>query len=339
MLQFENDLHIVTNVNIPYGQYWRPLWKTLETSSPYDNLKRISRFDPHEAIACEWGMALVYAQMSQYIAPKRGEALRTLAAEIQELLWLSNYVIRMLQACDEKIYCNNFYLLKEIVLDMQEQWFGSRILPQFILLNGVERDLTIGIQTKLEAQMRVYEQEFMLCYNHVVNDALLLERMEGVMHLSNETIKTFSWGGVAAIAAGINIDVRSNSKYGAYQTIPAFEIKHLKNSDAATRFIVAIEKIKYHISVVKTLMSNLPVGQYQLDHSEVYESPNGFFSSAIQAPSGPLYVSYMSKKIYISSTSTRVKAFVPHLLLGTEVEDLELAYASLGLSIEQGALA
>lgn len=338
MLQFENDLHIVTKVNIPYGQHWRPLWKTLETSSPYENLKRISRFDPHEAIAAEWGLALVYAQMSQYIAPKRGEALRTLAAEIQELLWLSNYVIRVLQSCDEKIYCNNFYLLKEIVLDMQEQWFGSRILPQFILLNGVERDLTIGIQTKLDAQMKVFEQEFMLTYHNIVNDNLLLERMEGVMQLSPDLLRTFSWGGIAAIAAGISLDVRASSKYGGYSTMPSFEIKHLKNSDAATRFIVAIEKIKHHISSVKSLMRSLPEGQFQLDHSEVYESADGFFTASVQAPSGPMYVSYMSKKIYISSVSTRVQAFVPKLLVGVEVEDLELAYASLGLSIEQGAL-
>ncbi|MCB0348234.1 MAG: hypothetical protein KDD37_05330, partial [Bdellovibrionales bacterium] len=120
MLEFENNLHLVTKVEVPYELHWRPLWKTLETSNPYENLKRIARFDPHEAIAAEWGLALVYAQMSQYIAPKRGEALRTLAAELQELLWLSNYIINVLQACEEKIYVNNFFLLKEIVLDMQE---------------------------------------------------------------------------------------------------------------------------------------------------------------------------------------------------------------------------
>ncbi len=338
MLQFENKLNVVTKVEIPYDQHWRPLWKTLEASSPYDNLKRISRFDPHESIAAEWGLALVYSQMSQYIAPKRGEALRTLAAELQELLWLSNYIINVLKACEEKIYSNNFFLLKEIILDMQEQWFGSRILPQFILLNGVERDLTIGIQNKLVAQIKVFEAEFMIAYQKIVNDSILLERMEGVMKISKEIIHTFSWGGIVAIAAGVEIDVRDANKYGAYDTVGRFNLNGLHGSDAATRFIVAIEKIKHHVFVVKTLMTNLPTGQFQLDNTDVYESPNGFYISAIEAPSGPMYVSYMSKKIFISSVSTRLKSFVPQLLVGVEVEDLDLAYESLGLSLEQGAI-
>jgi NADH:ubiquinone oxidoreductase subunit D len=338
VLQFENQLHQVTKVDIPYGQYWRPLWKTLETNSPYNNLKRISRFDPFEAIAAEWGLAQVYSQMSQYTSPRRGEALRTLAAEIQDMLWLCNYIIKVLQAVEEKVYCNNFYLLKEILLDMQEQWFGSRILPQFIVQTGVERDLTIGIQTKLDNQLKVFENEFMLIHKNIISDTLFIERLEGVMKISPDIIRTFSWGGIVAIAAGIQGDLKSKLKYGAYENVTPFHIPNLKNSDAATRFLVAVQKIKYHITTVRTLMANLPVGQFKLEESEVYEPPNGFFISAIEAPSGPMYVSYMSKKIYVSTISTRLKPYVTKLLEGVEVEDLEVSYASLGLSVEQGAL-
>ncbi|MCB0349072.1 MAG: hypothetical protein KDD37_09555, partial [Bdellovibrionales bacterium] len=205
-------------------------------------------------------------------------------------------------------------------------------------LNGVERDLTIGIQTKLEAQIKAFESEFMLVYQKIVNDSLLLERMEGVMKISKKLIQKFSWGGIVATAAGIDLDVRNHTKYGIYDVVGKFNLKGLHGSDAATRFLVAIEKIKHHIFVVKGLMANLPSGQFLLEHAEVYESPNGMYVSSIEAPSGPMYVAYMSKKIFISSVSTRVKNFVPDLLAGSEVEDLDLAYASLGLSIEQGAL-
>lgn len=333
------NVNQVKEVSLAFSLYYKPIWKTLENYKPDENLKIVDRFSPFESISCEWALAQVYSQMSQYIVPKRAEYLRTLASELQVVLWNLNYIKNILSSLEEQVYIQHFYSLRDMILDLQEMWMGSRVLPQFLNLTGVERDLTVGILGKMQTVMLNFEREYMQVYQLLKEDTLLMNRLEGVMIMPTDLVRKLNCGGLLGFANGINMEVKWKHSYGAYANLDIFTPdSSLCNKDAKSRFLISLDWMRHTLVNMKQLTENMPEGAYHLNEKEVFEPKEGYFVSAVDAPSGPLYACYAFKKIFLSSSSLRLRPFVESLFKGQHIEDYDLAYHSLGFDISQGAL-
>tara|TARA_B100001248_G_C27395734_1_gene465424 strand:- start:2918 stop:3940 length:1023 start_codon:yes stop_codon:yes gene_type:complete len=333
----ELDNTIIKKVCLKHQASRKPLWITLEKGRADYNLKIIDRFSPFEAIACEWVLSEVYSEMSQFIVPKRGQCLRVLAADFQEILWNINYLKNIFSSLEEEIYIQHCLYLRDMLLDLQEMWMGGRVLPQYLTVSGVERDFTVGIQAKLQNVLKSFEKDFMSFHNLVHQDHNLLNRMNGVMRLPKEVVQALDLGGLNAYSCGMAS--LNHKSYGFYPELEQYSpSSDLIQNDAKSRFLIAFDWIRFNLIQLNKIMTILPEGNFDLKEKPVYEPLLGYFVSKVIAPSGPLYANYIYKKVSLSSSSTRLKPFLEQILEGQEYEDLPLAIASLAYDEEQGVL-
>lgn len=338
-------LNKVKQVTIHHQYHWKPIWKTLEFLKPEEALKWVDRWAPYESIASEWACAQVYNKMSQFIVPRRAEFLRTLAAEIQNLIWHFNYIKEIFKAAEDEIYVENSLYLREMLFDVQEIWTGSRILPQFFTLGGVERDLTVGVKNKVSAILYEVKKDYASLLSQVEVDYKFLRLLAGVLPLSKNFVSTWNLNGIIGKASGFDQDLRHLQPYGAYEVVkirpyitPTTKITEHIPGDALSRFYAALFEIRESMTICENLLHYLPAGDFNVDKHDIFLPQNTLVHAKVQAPSGAMYAMFVDGKISLSSASSRLAPVLESVFKDKDAESLTIAYASMGYDVSQGAL-
>jgi NADH-quinone oxidoreductase subunit D len=129
--------------------------------------------------------------------------------------------------------------------------------------------------------------------------------MEGVGVLSKEDAKKFCVVGPVARASGLEIDVRKDAPYEAYNEIPFKEIVY-SEGDTWARMNVRMDEVEESINIIEYALDHLPEGPIKTAVPRVVT--DGEAISAIEAPRGELFY-------YVKSNGTanpdRVKVRTP----------------------------
>ncbi|MGE3973493.1 MAG: hypothetical protein AB7F59_03095 [Bdellovibrionales bacterium] len=341
----------IKSVEISWGSENRPLWKTLDRMPIAMSVKWADRFSPFEAISSEWVLAAALEKAHKIQVPERAEYLRTIYAEVQRLAWCFQYLIRIFKAIDDPIRTQQLYRLREQIFEGQEFLTGSRILPQTFCIGGIDRDLSIGERKKMKSLIRNLEYELRLYFKDLSRDQLVLQRLVGLLPLTQEQAVAYAFLGPLGQASGLKHDLRIHAPYGVYDkcdlhyfdyqsTTDWFEAKMFREvqGDGVTRVRSVFFQIRQSLEILEFCLDKIVEGPVRVDVDPKLVAPAGYWNVGVESGSGPLYGTSCENQLRLTSHSMRMVGIVEKLCVDLYVDDYELAVASLGIEFGQSDL-
>lgn len=192
--------------------------------------------------------------------PPRARFLRTVMLELERVY---NHVADIgAIATDVGFVVANAHAgrLREMVVSLNEEMTGSRMLRGTVCVGGVRRDWSSAQIDMLRSALPVVEREFRDLVGLIRSSDSTRDRLERTGFLAPEKAKALGIVGVGGRASGVDLDARRDHPYAAYDRV-AFQVPVFDGGDVWHRMKVRIEEVKQSLSIVRQALERLPEGE------------------------------------------------------------------------------
>jgi Ni,Fe-hydrogenase III large subunit/Ni,Fe-hydrogenase III component G len=148
--------------------------------------------------------------------------------------------------------------LREMAVRVNEALSGSRQLRGMVAIGGVRRDWTAAQCDLLRDAIPQLEREFDDLVALVRSSDSTRDRLERTGILRPETARALGIVGVGGRASGVDLDVRRDHPYAAYEQLP-FTVPIYTAGDVLHRMQVRIDEVRQSFTIIRQAM-NLPDG-------------------------------------------------------------------------------
>ncbi len=207
------------------------------------------------------GHALAYAHAVERLAgadvPARAQALRVVLLELERIY---NHVADIGALATDVAFAvpaARAQALREGLVRLQEQLFGSRLLRGTVALGGVKRDLPPAGRARLRSHLEGMEAEFDDLITLLIDAGTFTDRVDGTGILHNQTARDLGIVGVAARASGIDFDLRRDHPHDAYREAP-FDVVVEQGGDVRARLMVRAREVEQSFRVLRHVLEALP---------------------------------------------------------------------------------
>jgi len=220
--------------------------------------------------------------------PDRAKYIRTIVAELERihshLLWVG--------LAGHFLGYNTVFMwawkYREPVLDMFEIIAGNRNNYAMFTIGGVRRDITAEQSVQLLKLLDDVKIKTDLLVGAVMDDPVLHARLKGVGVLTAEDIHDFGAVGPTARASGVNIDIRRDDPYAAYDRV-SFKVITAQGGDVFAKAEVRLLEMYESMSIIKQCLIGLKrtiPGEIKV---KVKEIPTGIGIGRAEAPRGEVF--------------------------------------------------
>jgi NADH-quinone oxidoreductase subunit D len=186
----------------------------------------------HTTAYCQGVEALLGLQV-----PPRALYLRTLLCELERihshLLWLG--------VLAEDIGFTTIFMYawrdREIVLDIMEELSGGRVAHGVNVIGGVRIDVDEPQVDSILARLDELERQVETLLGVIEHERTFQVRTRGVGHLSAEQVRGYCVVGPTARASGVDVDLRRDAPYAAYDRL-RFQVITAEEGDVWARTMV-----------------------------------------------------------------------------------------------------
>ena len=165
------------------------------------------------------GHALAYAHAIERLAnvtvPSRARALRVILLELERIYNHTADIGALATDVAFTVPASRAQALREGLVRMHDELFGTRLLRGTIALGGVKRDLLPQGRDVLRARLRAFEHEFDELITLLIDAGSFTDRVDGTGILTNQAARDLGIVGMAARASGIDADVRRDHPHDA----------------------------------------------------------------------------------------------------------------------------
>ncbi len=219
------------------------------------------------------------------IVPERALYIRTIVDELQRihshLLWLG--------LAGHFIGYNTVWMWawkhREPVLDMFEAITGNRNNYAMFKVGGVRRDIEENDIPMLKKMLDELVPGLELFRGAVMDDPVIQARLKGVGILTKQQAIDWCVVGPTARASGVNIDVRRDEPYGAYEKVN-WTVFLEKDGDVFAKTIIRILEMLDSVHIIRQCLDKMPRGPIDADVKEV---PVGEGVGRVEAPRGECF--------------------------------------------------
>ncbi len=255
----ELDGEIVVNC-IPYlGYLHRGYEKTCENKKYHQVIPLTERCDYMGASSNSLAYCLTLEKMLGVEIPERAQVIRVIMAELSRifshLFWLGTH------GHDVGAMTPLFYMLREReeIMNLFELTAGGRLMPNYIRIGGVAKDLENGFVDKLRAftehfDARVDEYETLLTKN-----IIYMDRTKGIGLLPLDKAISLGVSGPMIRASGKAWDIRKSEPYCGYEKYD-FDVPVEYGCDVYSRYLVRVEEMRQSNRILKQAIKLLPEG-------------------------------------------------------------------------------
>ena len=194
--------------------------------------------------------------------PLRAEVMRTALLELERIY---NHVADIgAIAMDVGFVIANSHAgrIREMVLTVNEELTGSRLLRGMVCVGGVRRDWSQSEAAMLRGALDRIEREFRDLVALISTSDSTRDRLERTGYLSPEKAAALGIVGVAGRASGVDLDVRRDHPYAAYRHL-TWKVPVYRQGDVLHRMKVRIDETLESISIVRAAAENLPPGPHR----------------------------------------------------------------------------
>ena len=149
--------------------------------------------------------------------------------------------------------------LREMVVRLNEGLTGSRWLRGMVCVGGVRRGWSAAQCDLLRDTVDQVEREFESLVALVQSSDSTRDRLEHTGMLRPETARELGIVGVAGRASGVDLDVRRDHPYAAYERYP-FHVPVYQAGDVLHRMLVRVDEVKESCAILRAAANDLREG-------------------------------------------------------------------------------
>ena len=192
-------------------------------------------------------------------APPRARALRTLCLELERLY---NHVADLGAICNDVAFVTaNMHAmrLKEMVLRLNEDLTGNRLLRGMACPGGVRLDFDTGQLGALAALVDQFEKEFQKLVELIRSNSGARDRFETTGTLKPGVAANLGIVGIAGRASGFDHDLRRDFPHAFYDQVQ-FTVPVFSEGDVRRRMVVRREELIQSFAIIRQVLAKLPDG-------------------------------------------------------------------------------
>jgi Ni,Fe-hydrogenase III large subunit/Ni,Fe-hydrogenase III component G len=193
--------------------------------------------------------------------PLRARFMRTILLELERLY---NHIADIgAIATDVGFVIANAHAgsLREIVVGLNEELTGSRLLRGMICVGGVRNDWTDRQIGALAGTLDVIERGFKELVALIKSSDSTRDRLEKTGFLHPDKAKALGIVGVGGRASGVDLDVRRDHPYAAYSQV-SFKVPVYQEGDVLHRMQVRIDEVNESLVIIRDAATQLPGGEH-----------------------------------------------------------------------------
>lgn len=269
--------------------------------------------------------------LADIVVPDRALYIRTIVAELERihshLLWVG--------LAGHFIGYNTVFMwawkAREPVLDMFEIITGNRNHYSMMKMGGVRRDINKEQVPQLVKVLDELEPFMKMITQAVLDDPVIAARTKNVGILTKEDALSMAVLGPVARASGVDIDVRKDHPYAAYDQVE-FDMVVQHDGDVFSKAVVRLLEIFEAIKIIRQCLKKMPNGPIE---TPIREIPPGEGIGIAEAPRGEVIHYYRSNgSIYPERIKIRAPSFmnVPSFkktVIGQSIADAVLITAAV----------
>jgi len=217
--------------------------------------------------------------------PERALYIRTIIAEMERihshLLWLG--------LAGHFIGYNTVWMwawrYREPILDCFEMITGNRNHYAMMKPGGVRRDILDEHILPLKKTLDELAKAVDMFHGAIMDDPVIKARLKGVGVLTKSEAIDWCVVGPTARASGVDIDVRRDDPYGAYDRVN-FNVIVEKEGDVFAKTVVRIKELYESIRIIRQCLDKMPKGEIE---TKIKEIPPGEGIGRVEAPRGECF--------------------------------------------------
>lgn len=259
--------------------------------------ERLLRLDLPQALhlvsricgTCSFAHSLAFCQaieaMCAIDVPERAAMLRCIVAEFERLGSHLFAAAAVLDSVGLEPTARALRDLREQALTLQKRLAGARVAPELCIPGGVRRSPGVAERQEMSTTLAALNQTLYRQISRIIDRRALLARMVDVGSLPKTAAEQYGVRGPLARASGIGRDVRADSPYAAYATMP-FRLITQEGGDVYARLLVLLLEAFESVKLAEHGLQQLPNGEWQ--GAFPITLPRGQKSAAVEAPRGML---------------------------------------------------
>jgi NADH-quinone oxidoreductase subunit D len=268
----ELDGEIVVNV-VPYlGYLHRGYEKTCENKHYHQIIPLTERCDYMAASANSLAYCLAVEKLLEVEVPERAQVVRVMMAELSRifshLFWLGTH------GHDVGAMTPIFYMLREReeIMNLFELTSGGRLMPNYLRIGGLIRDLEDGFLDRLRAFTEHFDERVDEYEELLTKNPIYVDRTKGIGILSLEDAIAYGASGPMLRASGMAWDIRKREPYCGYENY-SFDVPVETGCDVYSRYLVRVAEMRESNKILKQTLDRLPEGPIRTDKPGVVFPP------------------------------------------------------------------
>jgi len=241
---------------------------------------------------CSTSHPFAYANAVESIAgveiPIRAKYIRTLIGELERvhshLLWVG--------LAGHFLGYNTVFMwawkYREPVLDMFEMITGNRNSYAMFTIGGVRRDIDAEKAKLLYKVLDEVEKKNNLLIGAVMDDPVIHARLKGVGVLTAKDIHDFGAVGPTARASGVDMDIRRDDPYAAYDLVD-WKVITAQGGDVFAKAEVRLLELIESIKIIRQCLDYLQKNETGDIKAKVKDIPAGIGIGRAEAPRGEVF--------------------------------------------------
>ncbi len=175
---------------------------------------------------------------------------------------------------------------REASMELLELVTGNRVQFDYSCVGGVTRDITTDIEKELTRKLAKLKTDLEELYEVFRTNWSLSLRYKGVGALNAQQIKELNAVGPLARAAGVAIDVRSDTEDLLPWKEVGYKMMVEQTGDVYARNIVRFREMFNSFEIIENVLRGMPQGDLV---TETKANPQGEAVSRLEAPRGELF--------------------------------------------------
>ncbi|MBT3515908.1 MAG: NADH dehydrogenase (quinone) subunit D [Nitrospina sp.] len=264
----EMDGELVDSAEPHIGFLHTGIEKTSEAKRYVHVIPMTDRLDYLSPPGNNLAFCLTVEKLLQTDVPARANYLRIIMCELarmaSHLVWLATHALDI-GAMTVFLYC---WREREMILDLNEEISGVRMMTSYIRLGGVAQDSTPGWLQSVRKFIEYFPAKIDEYERLLTRNPIWLDRTQSVGVMSREEAINWSMSGPVLRASGVSWDLRKQRPYSGYENFK-FEVPIGKNGDIYDRYLVRVAELRESREIVKQALEKLPKGPYKVDDNKI----------------------------------------------------------------------
>ncbi|MBT4128225.1 MAG: NADH dehydrogenase (quinone) subunit D [Nitrospina sp.] len=264
----EMDGELVDSAEPHIGFLHTGIEKTSEAKRYVHVIPMTDRLDYLSPPGNNLAFCLTVEKLLQTNVPERANYLRVIMCELarmaSHLVWLATHALDI-GAMTVFLYC---WREREMILDLNEEISGVRMMTSYIRLGGVAQDSTPGWLQSVRKFIEYFPAKIDEYERLLTRNPIWMDRTQNIGVMSREEAINWSMSGPVLRASGVKWDLRKQRPYSGYENFE-FEVPIGKNGDIYDRYLVRVAELRESREIVKQALKKLPEGPYKVDDNKI----------------------------------------------------------------------